>query len=396
MVMASTIQEVLRPFFVMCFIIGIGVYPMKQPKPEIRRTIYLSILYSLTIWFAYGYFLYNTLNIFTLKKLYRSTFTIAVFIINIVITITSMIMTFFYQKRLEMCMMKLTVVDDTLEKLGTSKMYQKMHILSKRVLVGWIIYCFATNIYDMKWWIQKKEISSWGLVLPFILNHCPHSNTFVELLFIFILWHIGIRFDKVNEHVRCLLVKKDHQFRCAWKKPVVTFLHQYVWNYKQTLWASMHLHLELCRIARELNLIFGMQTTIETVSYLLIITALCYYLCLIWIHQIKVSIYNMSQLIVWILIYFVRFCAINLMCENVCIKANKISMVVHQLTNIIRYADISEEICQFALQAAQHPLKFNGIGFFFLGNVFIQKFCMAVLTFVIITAQMNMYVSNLE
>ncbi|XP_067203929.1 uncharacterized protein [Linepithema humile] len=614
MVMASTIQEILRPLFVMCFIIGIGVYPTKQRKSESRRIIYLSILYSLTIWIIFCYLLYYTIITFTLRELYRSTITTTVLITEIVTIIITVIMNHFYQKvqyryntvfiirytiylknmtlemcmirltivddtleklgtpkmyqkmhillkrvvigwiiycftinlfdknywmqkkktsswalvlpyilnhfihvitfdelffiiflwhigirfdkvnehmqcllvkkdhqlrctwekpvvifhhqyiwnyketlwtlmhlhfelcriarelnsmfgvqttikmvsnllfitaicyylylirkfqieistykisqltRLKICMTKLTIVDDTLEKLGTPKIYQKMHILSKRVVIGWIIYCFITNFFDINYWIQKKETLSWGLFLSYLLNHTVHVITFSELFFIIFLWHIGIRFDKVNEHMRCLLVKKDYQLRCTWKKPVVIFHHQYLWNYKETLWTSLHLYFELCRIARELNLIFGVQTTIKMVSFLLHVTAMCYYLCLIWKYQIKISTYTIFLLIIWILIYFVRFCAINLMCENVCIKANKINMVVHQLTNIIRYADISEEICQFALQAVQHPLKFNGMGFFCLGHVFIQKFCTSVLTFVIITAQMNMYVSDL-
>ncbi|XP_067203253.1 uncharacterized protein [Linepithema humile] len=295
-----------------------------------------------------------------------------------------------------MCMTRLTVVDDTLEKLGTPKIYQKMHILSKRVVIGWIIYCFTINLIDSKYWIQKKETSSWGLSLSYILNHFVHIITFIELFFIMFLWHIGIRFDKVNEHMRSLLVKQDHQLRCTWKKPALIFLHQHMWNYKQTLWTSIHLHFELCRIARELNLIFGVQTTIKMVSYLLYITAICYYLYLIWKFQMKVSTYKISQLLVWLVIYSIRFCAINLVCESVCIKANKISIVIHQLTNILRYDDILEEIAQFALQTMQHPLRFNVMGLFCLGNVFIQKFCTMVLTFVIITAQMKMYVNNLE
>jgi len=97
MVMASTIQEVLRPIFFMYFIIGIGVYP-KQSKSKIQRIMCLSIVYSLIIWFAYGYLLYHTIVIFTLGKLYRSSVTANVLKISIVIAITCVIMNFFYQK----------------------------------------------------------------------------------------------------------------------------------------------------------------------------------------------------------------------------------------------------------------------------------------------------------
>lgn len=87
-------------------------------------------------------------------------------------------------------MIKLNAIDDTLEKLGTPKMYQRMYILSKRVVIGWIVYCLVANFYDTKWWLQRKKTSSWGYVLPYILNHYVHINTFIELLFIIFSWFV--------------------------------------------------------------------------------------------------------------------------------------------------------------------------------------------------------------
>ena len=87
-------------------------------------------------------------------------------------------------------MKKLTAVDDTLEKLGTSKMYWKMHILSKQMVVGWIVCSLVINIYETILWSYKKKASFWGLVIPHIFNHCVHINTFVDLLFIIFLWFV--------------------------------------------------------------------------------------------------------------------------------------------------------------------------------------------------------------
>jgi hypothetical protein len=89
-----------------------------------------------------------------------------------------------------MFMTKLTAVDDTLEKLGTPKMYQKMHILSKWVVIVWIIYCLLGSFYDTIWFIQKKETLSWKLVAAHIVNHCANINTFVQFLFITLLWFV--------------------------------------------------------------------------------------------------------------------------------------------------------------------------------------------------------------
>jgi len=42
---------------------------------------------------------------------------------------------------------------------------------------------------------------------------------------------------------------------------------------------NRHLHLELCRIARDWHMMFKIQLTIEALSYLIHLTLLCYYLC---------------------------------------------------------------------------------------------------------------------
>ncbi|XP_012218180.1 uncharacterized protein [Linepithema humile] len=391
MVMAAAIQHGLRLFLLIRFIIGLGVYPIQQPKSKIRRIVYLSILYSLIIWFSYGYFFYYVITFFPLRVLFFTIINIVVHYITIFITFTSVIINFYYEEKFQMCMKRLAAVDDTLEKLGSPKIYRRMHMLSKRMIIGWIVYTFVSNFYDTYWWL-KKEKAPWGLILGLILNFCFHINTFEDLLFLFLLWYIGTRFDKVNKNVRCLLIKENHELRCTWKKSTVS-LHRYV-NYKQTLWTSMHLHLELCRIARELNLLFGVQMTVEMASYLFFISALCYFFYIMIQEQHnKISLYYRFDNIFWISLSFIRVAVISFICENVTVKANKIGKVIHQLTNSLRYTDVSKEICQFALQTMQHPLKFNGMNLFCFGNVFLQKFCTMIVTFVIITIQVNIYVN---
>lgn len=77
---------------------------------------------------------------------------------------------------------------------------------------------------------------------------------------------------------------------------------------------------------------------------------------------------------------------------NFIFQANKNDKVIHQLTSIRQYTDISKEvktiltkknklnnnysllqIHQFTLQTMQHPLKFSGMGLFYFGNAFLRK-----------------------
>ncbi|XP_011707021.1 PREDICTED: uncharacterized protein LOC105462192 [Wasmannia auropunctata] len=205
--------------------------------------------------------------------------------------------------------------------------------------------------------------------------------------------YIGTRFDKVSEHMRNLLVKEEHGLRCTWKKPMIV-LHRYTLytdNYKQTLWILMHLHLELCRLARELNLIFGMQMTFEMTSCLLYLTGLCHLVCQLIMREYRelLSIYFWFDVNMWIFLFLLKVYIVNYTCESVSLKANKIDNIIHELSSALRYADVWKEICQFTLQIRYHQLKFTGMGLFYFGNSFLRKLCITILTFVIIMRQME-------
>ncbi|XP_077279724.1 uncharacterized protein LOC143907079 isoform X2 [Temnothorax americanus] len=145
------------------------------------------------------------------------------------------------EERFRICMKKLAAVDDTLEELGTPKIYQKIHMWSKRIVIGWLVYSLVVNFCDTKWWLDRKKITSWGFIVPHIYNHSLHVNTLVDLVFITFMWYIGTRFDKVQEHMQCLLVKEKRGLRNTWKKFSITCSYRYTLyadSYKQILWSS--------------------------------------------------------------------------------------------------------------------------------------------------------------
>ncbi|XP_072754246.1 uncharacterized protein [Anoplolepis gracilipes] len=263
-------------------------------------------------------------------------------------------MSFYYEEKFRLCMKRLAVVNNTLEQLGTPKAYGKMYIHSKQVLVGWIVYSFILSVIGAQWLTDRTII--WAL-FQF------HK-------------YIGTKFDRINEHMRYLLVNEKYISKYKWKKPVIT-LRRYVIctdDYKRTLWTLMHLHLELCRIVRELNLIFGTQMTFEMASLITNITVICFGVnILLTQYQKSLPLYQWFGISYWISMLVVRLYVINYICECVQVKAKKIEKIFHELTNIIRYADIWKEIQQFILQAMQRPLKFTGMGYFYFGNDFLRK-----------------------
>jgi len=86
-----------------------------------------------------------------------------------------------------------------------------------------------------------------------------------------------------------------------------------------------HLHLELCRIAREWNFMFGMQITFEMIFYPLSVTSVCYYLykLLMYKHRDKIPGYLWFRIGSWIFIFIGKFYIINYICENVSAKVKK-------------------------------------------------------------------------
>ncbi|XP_036140807.1 uncharacterized protein LOC114255496 [Monomorium pharaonis] len=384
--MVDTLQRILHPLLFMCFVVGLTFYPKKRLKIQVTC---LNILYSLTIWFAYTcIFSYIYIN-FTREILFESIAMEIGVASNFLLSIISVIMSFYHQKRFEIGIKKLAAVDDTLEKLGTPKMYQKLHVKIKQIIIGWIVYYLAISVFDSIWWFNFYD-STWGLYLPYILNHCIHINVLVDLLFIFFLWYVGTRFDKVNEHIRCLIMRRNYGLRCTWE-PQHT-LHN---NYKKTLWTTMHLHLELCHLTREINLIFTVQMTIEMASLLPYLTSLFYYLYWMIIQQYRGRIYTLFDWIgifVRVLIFLIRLYAVNYICENVTQKANKVSKLFYQLTYIHQYADVWKEIYYFILQTMHHPLKFNGMGLFYFGYECLRQFCMTVLMYLIIMVQFKVLI----
>lgn len=91
-------------------------------------------------------------------------------------------------------MKRLAAIDDTLERLGTPKTYRKMHIYSKQVVIGWIVFSIITNFDSLAYYtLLNTELEiTWILLRAYVQNHCFNINAFVDFLFIFFLWLVFI------------------------------------------------------------------------------------------------------------------------------------------------------------------------------------------------------------
>ncbi|XP_077280164.1 putative gustatory receptor 28b [Temnothorax americanus] len=378
----TTVQQAVHSLLLTCGVFGIGICSPKK--------FYLNILYNLTVWISYGCLCYYVITALKAGNWFLSTSNI-VHIHGGLTTITSIVMSVYQDKKFRLFMKRLAAVDDTLEELGTPKMYQKLRAYAKSVLIGWFVCSYVLNIFDMIWWFHAMKDHR-CMIIPYITNHFHRVNILMDLLLMTFLWYIGTGFDKVNEHMRYLIIKKEYKLRYLWKKTVPS-TGRYIMctDYKLVLWTSMHLHLELCQIARDLNTIFGPQMTMEMAAYLMHVARVCNF---IYMHIQTKGRYVRSTFVwfgmcLYLAIHLASFFSLNYICEKVTAKAKEMEKIIHHMTDNLRYADVRHEIYQFSLQIIHHPLKFTGLGLFYFGNSLLRKFIVAITTFMIIVIQMS-------
>ncbi|XP_020295609.1 uncharacterized protein LOC109860738 [Pseudomyrmex gracilis] len=212
--------------------------------------------------------------------------------------------------------------------------------------------------------------------------------------------YIGGRLDKINDHIVQLSEIENYDLRCM-SKTSISVNRRYIRRTeyrKRMLWIAMHLHLELCHVARNINALNGVRMTIQMASYFVTFTKyvfLQYHVLVCLSHETGlIKWYFLISSILWTILLLIKLLTINHICESVSAKAERTKIVIHKLTNLIRFADAYDEIYQFGLQISLHPLKFTGLGLFYFGYTFIRSFAVWVFTIVLLLVQVDTFVVN--
>ncbi|KAL6422648.1 hypothetical protein ACFW04_010707 [Cataglyphis niger] len=295
-----------------------------------------------------------------------------------------------------MCIRNLSSVDDTLEQLGIPKEYYKMQKSLKWILIIWFIMICTTWAIDGYWSIKKFKVIK-AVIIPLILHYPFHINTLMDIMFIFLLSCIGTRFNEINDYIGQLSETKEYGLKYTWKKSHVTrYCVQSSKNREHILWTAMHLHLALCRIARNLNSLFGMQVTLQMISHFVCLIGLLYFqyhiiICFKKTHKdsLEIELIILIHTNVWCGFYLIKLITLNYICESVGIKAKKTENMIHKLTNLVYFNQIRKDICQFVLQISHQPLKFNGMGLFNFGYKFIREFIVGIVGIMLFMGQMD-------
>ncbi|EZA58590.1 hypothetical protein X777_14755 [Ooceraea biroi] len=392
--MVDIIEGIIYPLSITVFFFGPGIfrYPLHNSR------LYLNLFSALFLWSAYVYgFYYVVISWPEILGDFINSFAV---IMSLIVTIMSIIITFhkkkvqFHFNEFSYVYKKLILVDDTLEKLGTPKEYHKIRNSIKQMLIIWFMMICVTLTSDSLLCIEVfKDIKA--MLIPLFMDYCLWINTFMDIIFMVLLRYIGTRFNIINEHIRRLSETEKCGLRCT-KKSVIT--RHYVGstkNCKRTVWITMHLHSELCQVARDVNSLFGIQMTLQMISYFVLIIAMCHMqfnvLCFIQVYMHKVvTLKLLLNTNVWLTVYLTRLILLNHTCESVSTKVISIFTGFLFLQIITLNADYHiTQILQFVLQISLRPLQFSGMGMFHFGYTFTRKFFLWVVTTIIFLMQMK-------
>ncbi|XP_025266023.1 uncharacterized protein LOC109609834 isoform X1 [Camponotus floridanus] len=291
-----------------------------------------------------------------------------------------------------MCLSKLSIVDDMLEMLGTPKEYRQLYNWVIGIIIGWTALVFLINASDSLW-LNYEYFSLTRICVPFVANHLIHINTLNVLIWVTILRYTKSRFQRINEYIHDIL--KDGYIKGHHKLTLQLIDEQRIKikKRKQYIWILSHIHLQLCLISRELNKIFSISMTLQMGCYFVLFVDVSRHIyrsyidrnAAIVIGQVLDNVFTY----IWGVVHNVKFLALNLMCQNLCNKANETIAILYKLFPKNPEEDLREQILQFILQIKQRELKFSGMGFFNFGYNFVRKFYVSVVTVLVIIIQMH-------
>ncbi|XP_036140810.1 gustatory receptor 68a-like isoform X2 [Monomorium pharaonis] len=169
-------------------------------------------------------------------------------------------------------------------------------------------------------------------------------------------------------------------------------------NYKNKITHDVqtlrHVHLEITKIARQINCVYSVQLLLELVVHFTIVTSTVYYLYYIFFGNLRIIIddKNIIGMALWAGIYSIKIILVNWLCTSVSTEAYKTGEIIQSFKGSVIDENLKEEIHQFTQQIILQSLNFTAFGFFSINNSLTGKFFATVTTYIVILIQMNVHV----
>ncbi|XP_033209470.1 uncharacterized protein LOC117168153 [Belonocnema kinseyi] len=319
---------------------------------------------------------------------------------NICIACFSIIIGWHYRKRMQLFTQNLERMDEVFEFLGLKKNYYKsfqdiMCIVS--VFIIMVLLSFIQTMY-LRIHLENEPKFLQFILCNFIQFWPPLTCIFVDITFGIALQCIERRFKNNNQLLRegfCeyplpsffnkseIYHMKDFQFTA--KLNSTNFEKS-----KNVMELLKQIHLELCKLAREINQIFGVHLTLHMTIVFMVTTVYFFNLITIYLDPpFKVKHIMIFNLLGYVALYLLKFLFNNIVCSLTSNQTNNTREILLDMKLLRKNHPIIREIDLFYQQINLRPLTFTICGFNTLGVNFIFRFLGTVVTYLLILIQIN-------
>ncbi|XP_011858625.1 PREDICTED: uncharacterized protein LOC105556160 isoform X2 [Vollenhovia emeryi] len=336
--MTKSIRTILMPLLIINYAFGLRIVNLS------RHLKLFTVLYMMLIWSIYYFFATSPL-ISSFFEYFPIQDNICYWLESFT-TLLSIVFGVYHEKKFQNCLRKFDIVDNTLLRLGTITNYDKLCKRTVRFILGWFLAVILST-YSVSLFIKNEHNRDVATSMFFMLirDYSFHLNFIGDLTIASILEYIRLKFDQINEHLHNMT--RNNKIKQAWENSVV-YPHEHRFSKtlssKYTLWIIIHLHLELRKISREIDSIFGMQMTFKMACYFgWIANDLHEVLYAILVNNyVKYNIMSATLHFIWFSLNVFKFLLINYMCEIVSTKAQ----TTVDLLNKLLYSTCDIEVHQ--------------------------------------------------
>ncbi|XP_050463292.1 putative gustatory receptor 28b [Cataglyphis hispanica] len=392
-----SLKQALMPIIWLNCIFCMGIFEIPTNRPRFL----LSALYVVSMISAYFALLYKEISFFH-EKLSNDFFLYyCVLTVNILVAIIAIILFWLKSENINSIIKRFSVVDNTIEVLGIKRDYQRTHRNILYILALWIIGMLLLNLMHIVWMYEDTaQMGHLGTLYTDLCFCIPIlANSVVDVTFASFIRCLQIKFQNTNILINNVVVCanksnifKIHEQRENKQLAIVTINYE---NQKEKILHLIqtlrHLHLEVTRIARQINHTYCLQLLLELAVHFTVVTTCVYCMYGALTGQVKVTVHSekLVAMIVWAGIYSLKIMFVNSLCTGVSEEAYRTGEIMQSFDGSATDDDMREEIRQFTQQIVLNSLQFTASGFFSIDNTLTGKFFATVTTYVVILIQMN-------
>ncbi|XP_033231712.1 gustatory and pheromone receptor 32a-like [Belonocnema kinseyi] len=404
---SQNIQKVVLPISIISWLLGSGVieFPVGHPR------FVISFLYTLCIITAYGASMYYTLIYasFTYLKNVNNTGEFLFKILyygNGFLAVTAVVLGWNRRKDLKKCIQSIGMVDESLQKIGITKDYDKTFWKEIGGTLGSLLIIVGVTIVNAYTSILKNAPFHVKIVLV-VSAHYPIFLMFVaDIMFLSIVRCMMRKFARLNALLKSMssttplspqYMKLLYHRSGLLKPTIVNGFSKKTNDDTHLMKAAKQVHLDLVKISRSVNETFGLLVLLSMALASVFITGLLYYSYTVIYLTTNPGIDTRPGLIsacCWLFFYVIKILIVNHMCDRTSAEALRTGNIICELHEPMTNKEFRSEIREFLLQLIQNPLKFTAYDFVTLDYTFIQGVVGSITTYLVILIQLGGDISD--